>query len=157
MTRKTVGKTRTDLSLTEFPFISPGGKTAAPVEPGAQSEIGSETKKPNPVNGLVKGTPQRLTAQLLDALCADFDAHGADAIRSCREEQPQGYLRLIAGLLPKNIDINDNRLKDFSDAELDILIQLSQERVAGELAARERVAHSHNASGLEEGKEPAPR
>jgi hypothetical protein len=97
-----------------------------------------------------------LTAQLLDALCADFDAHGADAIRSCREEQPQGYLRLIAGLLPKNIDINDNRLKDFSDEELDILIQLSQERVAEELAARERVAPRHDASGLEEGTEPAP-
>jgi hypothetical protein len=131
-------------------------KMVAPAEPGTNSEIASETRSPHLVNTPAKGTPQRLTAQLLDALCADFDAHGADAIRSCREEQPQGYLRLIAGLLPKNIDINDNRLKDFSDEELDILIQLSNERVAEELAARERVAPRHDASGLEEGTEPAP-
>jgi hypothetical protein len=88
-----------------------------------------------------------LTAQLLDTLCADFETHGADAIRSCREDQPQGYLRLIAGLLPKEIDLNDNRLKDIPDAELVTLIE----------RFRERIARREGAAGLGEGTEPASR
>ena len=138
MTRKTAGKSQTVL-----PLRTHGGETAAPAAPDATSDI----KSPSATNGTAKGTPQRLTAKLFDTLCADFDVHGADAIRSCREEQPQGYLRLIAGLLPKEIDLNDNRLKDIPDGELDILIELS----------RERAARSQGASGLDEGKGPASR
>src|SRR5262249_33618772 len=61
---------------------------------------------------------RRLTAKLFDTLCADFEAHGADAIRACRADQPQGYLRLIASLLPNELDRNDNPLKDIPDDEL---------------------------------------
>jgi hypothetical protein len=134
MTRKTADKPRS-----VPPLQTSGGQAAAP----ATHEATSEIKTPN----AAKGTPQRLTAQLFDTLCADFEAHGADAIRCCREEQPQGYLRLIAGLLPKEFDLNDNRLKDIPDDELDILIELS----------RERAAQSQGASGPGEGKGPAAR
>jgi hypothetical protein len=78
----------------------------------------------------VHGSRQRLTAQLFDMLCADFEAHGADAIRACREEQAQGYLRLVASLLPKELDPIDNPLKDIPDAELLNLIEFLRVHVA---------------------------
>ena len=74
---------------------------------------------------------RRLTAKLFDTLCADFEAHGADAIRACRAEQPQGYLRLIASLLPNELDRNDNPLKDIPDDELAAIIEHLRGIVAG--------------------------
>jgi hypothetical protein len=73
-----------------------------------------------------------LTVQLFDALCTDFEAHGADAIRACREEQPQGYLRLVASLMPKELDPNDNPLKDLLDGEVERLIELLRKHLRGE-------------------------
>jgi hypothetical protein len=67
---------------------------------------------------------RELTANFLDVLCTDFEAHGADAIRACREEQPQGYLRLVASLLPNEFDPNDNLLlKDIPDGDIDRVIE----------------------------------
>jgi hypothetical protein len=71
-----------------------------------------------------------LTISFLNVLCADFEVHGADAIRVCREEQPQGYLRLLASLLSNEFDAHDNPLKDIPDAELDSLIEFFRGRIA---------------------------
>ncbi len=88
---------------------------------------------------------RQLTAKLFGNLCADFEANGADAIRACREEQPQGYLRLIASLLPKELDPKDNPLKDLLDDELNDLIEffrgrLARRRDAGDPDQREQSA-----------------
>jgi hypothetical protein len=147
MTRKTVGKARADIAETALALPPHRGKTAAQAEPEATNQTNCETKSPHIANGVAKGTAQQLTTRLLDTLCADFAAHGADAIRSCREEQPQGYLRLIVGLLPKDIDFNDNPLKDIPDDEIITLIE----------RFREHDAESPGAAGLDQGKGPASR
>src|SRR3989442_1637973 len=67
--------------------------------------------------------------------------------RFCWEEQPQGYLRLIAGLLPKEIDLNDNPLKDIPDDELVTLIE----------RFREHIAQSEGTAAIGEGGQPASR
>ena len=141
MTRRTIVTARANLTDTALPPPSPRDKAAAPVESGAMSDPNSRPT----VTGIVKGTPHRLTAGFLDALCADFEAHGANAIRNCREEQPHGYLRLIAGLLPKDVDFNKNRLKDIADDELDLVMGL----------LREHAARSADAAEREPGKGPA--
>jgi len=142
MTRKTVSKARTDAADTALPLPRRRHKTAAAekLEPTGETKI--ETKSPS----TAKGTPQRLTSQLLDTLCADFEAHGADAIRACREEQPQGYLRLIAGLLPKDIHLNDNRLKDIADDELDLVTRILREHAARSQDGSERDQRTKPAS-----------
>jgi hypothetical protein len=133
---------------TVLPASPRSRQTATPANPDANG--------PNTANSTAKfparGTHYRLSAKLLDTLCADFEAHGADAVRSCREEQPQGYLRLIAGLLPKEIDFNDNPLKDLLDGELDILFELARERVAASLDAA-----SLGAASRDEGNKPPSR
>jgi len=64
----------------------------------------------------------------LDALLADFAGHGAEAIRRCREESPAAYLRICAGLMPKQLKIEG--ANDLDDAELDRRIR----QLAGRLA-----------------------
>ena len=93
--------------------------------------------------GRLKGSRNKLTKKFVEALCDDFEEHGADAIRITRVEHPEQYLRVIAAILPKELDINDNRLKEIPDDELDLLIEL----------AKRRVAASRSASGLDDGEE----
>ena len=45
------------------------------------------------------GTRNKLSEDFVTALYADFEANGAAAIKSAREENPAAYLRLVAGLV----------------------------------------------------------
>ena len=106
-------------------------KGAPPFQPGREK-----------TGGRVKGSRNKLTAKFVQALCTDFEEHGDEVIRIVRVETPAEYLRVIAAILPKELDINDNRLKDIPDDELDILIELAKQRVrrAGELDGGEKPA-----------------
>ena len=94
---------------------APGGK---PFEPGHEK-----------TGGRVKGSRNKLTAKFIEALCADFEESGDEAIKICRIERPNEYLRVISAILPKELDINDNRLKEIPDDELDVLIELARQRI----------------------------
>ena len=54
--------------------------------------------------GRPAGTRNKLSEKFVSALCADFEANGVAAIKSAREENPAAYLRLVAGLVPKEMD-----------------------------------------------------
>lgn len=79
--------------------------------------------KPFPpgVSGNPGGRPvaarTRLTAHYLNALADDFAAHGKKAIVEAREKDPVGYIKVIAALMPKQIE-QSTPLEDVSDAEL---------------------------------------
>ena len=47
----------------------------------------------------------RLTARFLYDLAADFEEHGKAAIVKCREEKPDVYIKAIAALCPKEIEV----------------------------------------------------
>jgi hypothetical protein len=47
----------------------------------------------------------RLTTRFLYDLAADFDEHGKAAIVKCREEKPDVYIKAIAALCPKEIEV----------------------------------------------------
>jgi hypothetical protein len=70
--------------------------------------------------GKAVGTRNGLSASFLKALSKDFEAHGESAIKDCREQDPSAYVRVIAGILPKQIeDLTDKRdLDELTDAEL---------------------------------------
>lgn len=69
--------------------------------------------------GRPEGSRNRLGRALLEALEADFGEHGANAIVSMRERNPADYVRVIAGLLPKELLVKqDTSLDEISDAEL---------------------------------------
>src|SRR5215467_13161469 len=78
--------------------------------------------------GRRKGTRDRISTAL-------FEAIGDEAVRIARIERPVEYLRVVASLLPKEFEITDNRLKDISDDELDLLLEYTRQRIARGLAA----------------------
>lgn len=69
--------------------------------------------------GRPKGSRNKLSEGFLEAVHADFQQHGAAAIVAARTESPLGYVRMVAGLLPQKLEVDQNRrLVDFTDAEL---------------------------------------
>ena len=56
--------------------------------------------------GRPKGARNRLGTQFLEALEADFNQFGSQAIALVREKKPEVYMRVVADLLPKEANIN---------------------------------------------------
>jgi len=72
--------------------------------------------------GRAKGAKNRLSHAFLTALAEDFEQHGVEALTIARIEKPVEYIRIVAGLMPKEFEIIDSRLTDLSDEELDVFI-----------------------------------
>ena len=57
----------------------------------------------------------RLGEEFISALAQDFAKHGAAVIERVRQEKPAGYLKVVASLLPKDVNLNVRPLDDLSD------------------------------------------
>src|SRR5262245_66362762 len=76
--------------------------------------------------GRVRGARNKLSVAFVDALKAAFDEKGEEAIRICISERPHEFLRIIASIVPRELEISDSRLKDLSDEQLDELIEVTK-------------------------------
>src|SRR5262245_53539828 len=79
--------------------------------------------------GRRKGSRDRISTALLEAIARDFEEHGEEAVKIARVERPVEYLRIVAGLLPKEFEIVDSRLHDITDEELDAFIEVARRRI----------------------------
>ena len=68
--------------------------------------------------GRPAGSRNKLQSDFIHALADDFAEHGNAVIRIVRAEEPATYLKVIAGLLPKEFLISENVLEDLSDQDL---------------------------------------
>ena len=68
--------------------------------------------------GRPKGSRNKLGEDFVQALQSDFAEHGAEAIVEVRENRPQDYLKVIAGILPKDVNIKVNPLEEMTDEQL---------------------------------------
>jgi Family of unknown function (DUF5681) len=68
--------------------------------------------------GRPKGSKNKLSEDFIGALYVDFQDHGAAAIAACRAEKPDVYVRVIASLLPKDVNLTTRNLDDLSDDQL---------------------------------------
>ena len=68
--------------------------------------------------GKPKGARTKLGEQFLSALQQDFEVHGVEAITKVRTERPQDYVKVIASLMPRDLNLNINNLDDATDDEL---------------------------------------
>lgn len=57
--------------------------------------------------GRPKGTRHKLGAAFLEAMLEDFTAHGAETIIKVRDEKPDQYLKVVASILPKEIEAGE--------------------------------------------------
>ena len=74
-------------------------------------------------SGNPSGRPSGARAKLGEAfvaeLLADFQKHGKEAIERVRQEKPDQYLKVIASLLPKDINLSTPPSdEDLTDDEL---------------------------------------
>jgi hypothetical protein len=91
-----------------------GAKTPRPMPEGRRFEPG------NP--GRPKGSRNRLGEAFIQALANDFDEHGVAAIATVREDRPHEYLKVVASLLPKQVEIKEGAFDGIGDEELSALI-----------------------------------
>ena len=81
--------------------------------------------------GRAKGAKNRLSHAFLTALAEDFEQHGVETLKIARMERPVEYIRIVAGLMPKELEIMDSRLSDLSDEELDVFIAKLRAQLPG--------------------------
>ena len=90
--------------------------------------------------GRPRGARNRLGEAFLEALHEDFTAHGRDAIQDCRSGAPEAYLRVIASLLPRELNLKVSEYDELTDEQLDlriaVLLSAVQVRI-GEVAGTE--------------------
>lgn len=68
--------------------------------------------------GRPKSSRNKLGEAFIEALKDDFEEHGVAAIQVVRAEKPDQYLKVIASLLPKDVNLNLNDNSEMTDDEL---------------------------------------
>ena len=68
--------------------------------------------------GRPKGARTKLGEMFLEALRDDWEKHGQSAVERVREEKPDAYLKVVASLMPKDLNVRVNPMEDMDDAEL---------------------------------------
>jgi hypothetical protein len=68
--------------------------------------------------GRPKGSRNKLGEQFLAALQTDFETHGVKVIKKVREERPHEYLKVVASILPKELDLGISPYDSMTDAQL---------------------------------------
>ena len=74
--------------------------------------------------GRPKGSRNKLGEAFTCALYADFQEHGPSVIARVREGDPAAYLRIVAGLLPREVKVDRSPVDELSDEELEGMIEL---------------------------------
>lgn len=77
--------------------------------------------------GRPKGARTKLGEAFCDALLADFSTHGVQAIIDMREEKAADYVKVIAAVLPKEIDLGE----ETQDALASIIMARREKAKAG--------------------------
>jgi hypothetical protein len=71
--------------------------------------------------GRPPGMRNRITELALKALGDDFAEHGIATIQRVRETEPGTYLKVVVGLLPRQVHLELSPLSDITDEELTAL------------------------------------
>jgi hypothetical protein len=92
-------------------------KTRRKLPPAMEAQKWKPGVSPNPA-GRPKGSRNKLGEEFVSALLADFNEHGPAVIENVRAEQPAQYLKVIAAVIPKEVNVSVGQLEELSDADL---------------------------------------
>ncbi|WAJ28938.1 DUF5681 domain-containing protein [Antarcticirhabdus aurantiaca] len=73
--------------------------------------------------GRPKGSRNKLGEAFIEALHADFDEHGAEVIARVRQEKPDAYLKVMASILPKDLNVKVDPFEHMTDEDLEAAIE----------------------------------
>ncbi|MEO1659340.1 MAG: DUF5681 domain-containing protein [Pseudomonadota bacterium] len=68
--------------------------------------------------GRPRGSRSKLGEKFLAALHDDFEENGVEAIARVRKDKPEVYLKIIASILPKHLNLESKELSELSDSDL---------------------------------------
>ncbi|MDX1222707.1 hypothetical protein GOL85_13340 [Sinorhizobium medicae] len=88
-----------------------GEKTGKPTPP-----VEHQFKPGNP--GRPKGSRNKLGEQFINDLYEDWQTHGVVTLARVREEKPDQYLKVVASILPKDLNVNINSTDELTDEQL---------------------------------------
>lgn len=97
--------------------MSDASDNAEKTQVGRPFEPGNKLGKGRP-----KGSRNKLGEVFITALQADFEEHGVRVIETVRTERPHEYLKVVASLLPKQVEIKEGAFDGLSDEELSALV-----------------------------------
>jgi hypothetical protein len=92
--------------------------TAANTAQERLKEAGKNTqfKVGNP--GRPKGSRNKLGEAFLADMLSNWEEHGRETIEQVRVEKPDQYLKVVASILPKELNIQINELDELNDEQL---------------------------------------
>ena len=62
--------------------------------------------------GRPKSSRHKLSEDFISKLAQDFAEHGMSAIETVRKEEPAQYLRVVAAIVPKTLELDDAEDED---------------------------------------------
>ena len=68
--------------------------------------------------GRPKGARHKLGTAFLEKMLDDFTQHGVEVIETVRAEKPDQYLKVVASILPKEIELGDDTIGSIADTIL---------------------------------------
>lgn len=96
-----------------------------------------------------------LNAKFLKELSAEFEQHGKEAIRAVREKDPSTFIKVLAALQPKEVDIR-RPMDDLSDEALDAAYHAAKAILEAQHGIVPRTASEHIGTGTENQEQPQP-
>lgn len=93
--------------------------------------------------GRPKGSRNKLGEAFIQAMYEDFTAHGADVIDKVRVEKPDQYLKVVASILPQQLNVRVSEFDELTEEQLDQRINAIARALqleAGTIAAAGREA-----------------
>ena len=68
--------------------------------------------------GRPKGARNKLGEEFLQDMLADWKINGVEAISKVRDEKPDVYLKVVASILPKELNVRVSEFDDLTDDQL---------------------------------------
>jgi hypothetical protein len=106
------------------------------------------------IGGRPVGARNKLGEDFIRALHESFQEHGPETIEAVRVEKPDQYLKVIASLLPKDVNLNVNNEIEMSDDELRERIRSLADTIAPFLGAGAGATDARIEAQAGEGKPP---
>jgi hypothetical protein len=97
--------------------------------------------------GRPKGSRNKLSEFFIETVYADFVEHGPAVVEKVRLEDPVQYMRVVAGIIPKELKIE--RSDELTDSELDQRIR----QLAGIIGVEVGISRTSGAEEASEGSE----
>lgn len=88
-----------------------GANTGKPMPP-----VEHQFKPGNP--GRPKGARNKLGEAFIEDLLHSWEAQGPAVIQRVIQEKPDQYLKVVASLMPKDLNVNLNQMDDMTDEQL---------------------------------------